>query len=367
MSASETNPKPQTEPAPSPNQNQLKALQDQISALKVTLQARYGDVARLKGEIFDYENANALFKHSRVAAVREHTETTDVNVEINDEHLDILTAKENELRPLRVEVSELRDSEELREAQVSALRVQCSTLDFQILAAKDDIQAAKSDAKLFQTELTHVLGQIRERTQEIRKMEETVRRANEILADHLAKSEGSEIGDGGRLDCEKAIETLRHDIKAAEAELKALTEENEARVAETERASSTLQETRTVHDRAVKWEKEKGELKAELDELTQTLRRKKGSVQRSESRALNDREQLVAVTPLIKKWKGARGDVFGREGATIPELLEELGEVKKAHEKAVRDQQEKIAALVMSNAGLEKEVQRSKAALDCAV
>jgi hypothetical protein len=196
---------------------------------------------------------------------------------------------------------------------------------------------------------------------EIRRQAETV--ATEIIS----KSERTEIDDGGRLDREKAVEELRHAIRAAETELATLN----ARIAEknegAELETIELATSQGEHDRAVKWKTERLELKQELERLGEELRDRKGTVQAKESKAFYGRTVLGKVAPLVKKWKGVPGEVTANEGATVNSLLMDLAAAKAAHDEELRAEQEKVAALTMTNAALEKEVLRSKAALDCAV
>jgi hypothetical protein len=198
-------------------------------------------------------------------------------------------------------------------------------------------------------------------------MLEIRRQAEAVASEIISKSERTEVDDGGRLDREKAVEELRNAIRAAEADLATLN----ARIAErnegAELETIELTTTQGEHDRAVKWKTERLELKQELEKLSEELRDRKGTVQTKESKAFTGRTVLGKVAPLVKKWKGVPGEVTVPEGATVNSLLMDLAAAKAAHDEALRAEQEKVAALIMTNAALEKEVLRSKAALDCAV
>jgi chromosome segregation ATPase len=353
----------------SEKQQQLATLDHRITLLKSTLKVLYNNISRVKGEIFAYANANTLFTHARPATIPEHTTSMDVDTVINDEHLQILTEKQNELGPLRAEIAELRQSEELLENKLDILRDQCFSLEFEIVDTTDSIHAARSETQSLQTELIYLNSQIKERSSEIRSMLDTRRQAETVAAEIVSKSEAVEVDDGGRLDCTKAVNTLQHDLHVAEAELANLQNKIAASSFDAKYETTTLTETQNEHDRAVKWKTERIELKEELERLTEELRVRKGTMQTTESRAFTDRNVLAKVAPLVKKWKGAAGggEVVVPERATVVGLLAELERVKKVHDDALKAEQEKVAALIVSNAALEKEVLRSKAALDCAV
>jgi hypothetical protein len=47
------------------DEKQTTFLEERITSLKSTLEVLYGNISRVKGEIFAYENPNTLFNHAR--------------------------------------------------------------------------------------------------------------------------------------------------------------------------------------------------------------------------------------------------------------------------------------------------------------
>jgi chromosome segregation ATPase len=361
---------PDSAPPPDPiveKQSRLASLQHQITTLKTSLQDLHVNIARVKGEIVAYENANTLFEHARTATIPEHATPSTAPVTINEEHLNILAAKQNELTPLRTAVAELRQAEDVFETRLDGLREEAAMSEYRVLDLEDEIRAERSLSQGLQTELTYLAGQIRERTTEIRNMAVIRRQAEAAAAEILTKLEGDEKDDGGRLDCEKAVEKLRREIRDADAELAGLEDQINHAKTDGDAERLALESTQAEHEEAVKWAREKQELKEELERLTAELAERKGEVQATETRAFVDHSQLAQVAPLIKKWKDARGAVTVPDRATVGGLLTDLARVRKTREEALRVEQEKVAALIVANAALEKEVLRSKAALDCTV
>jgi hypothetical protein len=193
------------------------------------------------------------------------------------------------------------------------------------------------------------------------------RQAEAAAAEILAKLEGDEAADGGRLDCAKAVEALRREVRAADAEAARLEDQINHAKADGDAEKAALDAAQAEHEDAVKWAREKQELKEELERLTAELLERKGEVHATEARAFADHGQMAQIAPLIKKWREARGTIEVPERATVAGLLAELARARKARDDALQAEQETVAALIVANAALEKEVVRSKAALDCTV
>jgi chromosome segregation ATPase len=349
-----------SEPLPS----DLVALAETVAALKDEIRTLQYQNSEKRRQIFTVQCDTLKVQSLRPATITQHAAPSSEPVTINDEHRVVLSEKANQLALARREVGQLLHSNGLLEAKLNDARSEFASCELQILEATSAIQDATARAQQAQLELSYVNGQVKERTSEIKIMQEIKREAEGILSQFVDRAENCDVIDGGRLDMTKAVQNLSNDLNAADAELRGLEAELDASKRDHQAEKTSWQDGQDEHDRAVKWESERKELKEELTQLTKDLHERKSAVQTTETRQFSEQNFLQKVLPLIKKWRGAPGSVDVPPDATVTKLLAEIDRERAERARHVKENQVRVAQLIVANANLEKEVQRSKAALD---
>jgi hypothetical protein len=343
----------------------LALLEETVATLRGEIRDLLDENNEKRRHIFTLQSDTLKVQSLRPATISQHASPSTEAVTINDEHRIVLTEKRNQLALVRREVTQLLESNSLLEAKLNDARDEFARCELQVLELTSDVQGSTARAQQAQLELSYVNGQVKERTSEIKMMQEIKREAEVILSQFVDRAENCDVIDGGRLDMTKAVQNLSHDLKAADAELRNLEAELDASERDHEAEKSSWQDGQDEHNRAVKWESERKELKEELVQLTRELQERKSAVQTTETRQFSEHNFLQKVLPLIKKWRGvAGGSVDVPRDATVTKLLAELERERVEHARQVKEDQLGVAQLIVSNANLEKEVQRSKAALD---
>ena len=349
----------------SEKKERFESVKNDIESAKENIKDLNLKIYQVKNDITNFVNANRLFAALKSAAdiARTVTKPPPEKVELNDEHLEIIAKKRSELKPLKDKMLELAKTQEVLEHQLFDMRVDISEEKNEILDLKEQIREANDRANYTQAKNNSLREQLNEKVNEKRSHNETKREAEQALATLKDRAESSMSYAGGRLDLVKSIISLQdqyNNLKSDIADIEsAIEEEKRAKrqaQEESERQKKELQE-------AVNWKIEKEELKKEYADLMEQINSQKKDVRGKEKKATKQIQQFERYAPLVKKWALKLGDIEEPE-ESVYALYDKLNKAKEDRKLASQQKHDEMAKLVVSNARLEKDVNRKRKALD---
>jgi hypothetical protein len=347
-------------------QDLLTEISDEIFEVKKSIYDVFHHLNVVKGEIFDFENANLLFRHAKRPSLPEKIPSHDVVVELNDDHAEILKQKRNHVAIQQAEIDQLQEKQAIDMENLNRVREGCRDLDISMLNLTDELNRAEGDIARLQGELHYVDSQIRERKSEVKMMQELKREAERILARVVETSHGIIEDDGGRLDCEKAIVSLQGSIKAVDGELLSIRSDMNKDAADDAAQEEEWRRKVSSYEAVVDWETEERELKAELKRLQIAIRTKSSEVTSAEQKVSNQASIAARVAPILKKWSKSADieNTVVPDDCSVQQLIYDLDQVMRERYGRLKRNEDEILNLLSANGRLETQIGKSRAALE---
>lgn len=348
------------------SETRLEELHIQIDEAQHRVTDLNNQIADVSSEILAFKNANDLFikiPAPHLRHKRTDEESSKLVSELDQEHLELIRIRKDRVSELKKQINEINREKDILQPKFNDEVEAEKQIQAEILQITESIKLLNAECLRVKSETNYVQDQITERTKEVKFMSEMKREVEQQYSALLTREESYEVQDGGKLDYEMIISNLQNDIRIAEEEIYQLQTVIEQNSGYIEMDQKDKEQIAQQYQENVKWDQEKEELKTELKELQEEIRRRKQQVASSESRSSHKQECLRRYIPLVNKWKNKFGDMPIPE-KSIGQLWIELNEAKKKLELDLKRSQEEIAELVNSNQQLSENVRRRRVALE---
>ena len=362
----------------SDKENTLYTLNEQIQKTKLRIQDLKSKISVKETEILRFENANKMFKYlhlsslanisiphqnnSELDTASESTNKSESDSELTQEYRDILDEKRNQIPPLFTQVDNLEKEQNHYDEIIQDLRYECQELDKDSIELKEEIRITNLESSKIHDEIVFTKKQIKDRQREIKTLENLKSEVDNTLMklnDHEISLENAE---NGRLYYLKEINSLITQTNLINTQINDLQQKIDDRKADEKQLKvKEIQESQKF-DSLINWQTERADLKAELKQLTDAIRKKKESISATEKELTKLQYDYEKYAPLVEKWRGRGGDVEIPE-ESITELWQKLeNEKKNAEKKRIADERE-MYELISNNSRLEEEITRKRNSL----
>jgi uncharacterized protein YoxC len=159
---------------------------------------------------------------------------------------------------------------------------------------------------------------------------------------------------GGRLEIQKAIDNLQTQITAIRVQIKATISNSRA----DNDNDSTMMQARLGRFEEV----ERENLRAELDALTEEIRKCKAGVNVTEQRNTAQQTSFTQYGPFVVKWRWKSSEPTLAK--PIGQLWQESEETRRTSQEIVQTADRKLAEILQRNAKLEEDVARKRQELE---
>ena len=362
----------------SDKENTLYTLNEQIQKTKLRIQDLKSKISVKETEILRFENANKMFKYLQLSSLAnisiphqnnseldtasESTNKSESDSELTQEYRDILDEKRNQIPPLFTQVDNLEKEQNHYDEIIQDLRYECQELDKDSIELKEEIRITNLESSKIHDEIVFTKKQIKDRQREIKTLENLKSEVDNTLMklnDHEISLENAE---NGRLYYLKEINSLITQTNLINTQINDLQQKIDDRKADEKQLKvKEIQESQKF-DSLINWQTERADLKAELKQLTDAIRKKKESISATEKELTKLQYDYEKYAPLVEKWRGRGGDVEIPE-ESITELWQKLeNEKKNAEKKRIADERE-MYELISNNSRLEEEITRKRNSL----
>ena len=296
-------------------------------------------------------------------------------IELNEEHENILTSKVDVLRVLGAKAVEIKDQRKRNEEVLNTIKDDILNLTDEISQLQFDIQIEQNNSEKIRIEQAYLTNQVKERESEV-KMMNNLKKEAEKQYHKVFQNE-----DSLNLTKKRNFEHQKADLQVQIDKINNQIEKLQSRITETEEFNQTTEQTnkeeRKKFKSAVNWKAEEAELKAELKSLTEALAKKKEEESFAQKTQIKQAENSSNYAPYVKKWKGKGLFTSLKEDPekllisenpqysqkTAQEIYTALQVEKEKVDEIKKNKQKQLSDLTIHNSFLEKELEKKRSYL----